>query len=107
MRAAIMLALSLGACTTVEAQRLPQIPRDPIATVQPSIDCQWKAAARYDDGTHTIQQIADHMLAVCVAERIKARRAFHFPSYSPEIDLDEYRQALEIIENVRKSKLPR
>jgi hypothetical protein len=107
MRVIILLALSLGACATAEAQRPPQTPRDPLAAIQPLVDCRWKAANRLDDGKRSVKDLADQIFGICLGESIKARRAFHLPLNDPQLDMDEYRQVLEVIDDVRKTNARR
>jgi len=40
------------------------------------VDCEWKAANRYDDGSHTVSELAQRIMSICSPERLKARMAF-------------------------------
>jgi hypothetical protein len=89
---AIVVALSLVACATAEAQNPPlglPTAKEALAIMQPSIDCQWKAVFRYDNGSLSLSTLADQILAVCFTERMKARRAFHLPIVDPSLDADD------------------
>jgi hypothetical protein len=71
------------------------------------VDCEWKAANQYDDGRYTISELAQRVIAVCVVEFTKARLAFRFSPNDPQIDSDEFKQAVENVENARKSRTGR
>jgi hypothetical protein len=42
------------------------------------LNCRAKAAYRYDDGSRTVEQLAEQILGVCTVERLKVQRAFAF-----------------------------
>ena len=75
-----------------------------LAIVNPEIDCEWKAAYRYDDGSRTVEQLAEQILGVRTVERLKVRRALCLSLNDPQEDLVEFKQAVETVENVRKSR---
>jgi hypothetical protein len=106
---ALALALSLGACAAAEERKPPPLPSaaDALAAVQPIIDCEWKAVHRLDNGSYTVSELANRIMAVCSVERLKARRAMHLPTYGPEAELDDFKMAVESVESVRKSRLPK
>jgi hypothetical protein len=66
--------------------------------------CEWKAANQYDDGRYAIPEIAHQVVAVCAVELNNARLAFGVSPHDPQADSDELRQAVETIENARKSR---
>jgi hypothetical protein len=43
-------------------------------------------------------------MGICGPEIIRARLAFHLPIHGPDLDLDEFRRVVEIVENARKKK---
>jgi hypothetical protein len=67
-------------------------------------DCEWKAVARYDDGRSTVAQLAERTMGICSVERLHARRAFNLSPTDPAIDLDEFKQAVGIVEHLRKTR---
>jgi hypothetical protein len=109
MRTSILLVFLLGACAAAEETKTAQTltAKDALAAVQPKVDCEWKAANRYDDGRYTIVELANRIMALCSVERLKARTAFHLPSYNPELELDDFKEAVKIVEDVRKTRSPR
>jgi hypothetical protein len=44
-----------------------------LAIANPLVDCEWKAAHRYDDGSRSVKQLAEQILGVCSVERFKVR----------------------------------
>jgi hypothetical protein len=75
-----------------------------IAITSRVTDCEWKAVARYDDGRSTVAQLAERIMGICSVERLHARRAFNLSPTDPAIDLDEFKQAVETVEYVRKTR---
>jgi hypothetical protein len=71
------------------------------------VDCEWKAANRYDDGSYTISELAQRVMGVCATERTKARLAFGLPRNDPQIESDEFKQAVGAVESARKSRANR
>jgi hypothetical protein len=68
------------------------------------VDCEWKAADRYDDGRSTVSELAQRIMGICAVELTKTRLAFHVSLNDPEIDLIEFKQAVESVENARKNR---
>jgi hypothetical protein len=66
------------------------------------VDCEWKAANHYDDGTYSIAELARQVMGVCPVERAKERLAYERWSNAPSLDADEFEQAVNIIEDERK-----
>jgi hypothetical protein len=94
--AAFGLALSclVSGCATTQRER-------PLAIASRVVDCEWKAVSRYDDGNSTVSQLAQRVMGICAVERMKARKAFGLPSN--EVELGEYREAVENVEAARKA----
>lgn len=67
------------------------------------VDCEWKAAGRYDDGG-SVAQLAQRIMGICGVELIKARKAFRFSLDDPLIEQDEFKMAVGIVEDVRKGR---
>jgi hypothetical protein len=58
---------------------------------------------RYDNG-RSVSELAEQIMGVCTVERFKMRQAFHISFKDPDIEPDEYKQALRIAEDVRKNR---
>ena len=70
------------------------------------IDCEWKAANQYDDGRYkTIPELVHRVLEACAVELRDARLAFGILPTDSRIDADEFKDAVESIENARKRRL--
>jgi hypothetical protein len=70
-------------------------------------DCEWKAADQYDDGRYKISELAQRVMGVCAVELTKARLAFGLSPNDPQIESDEFKQAVEAVEGARKSRAKR
>ena len=68
------------------------------------VDCEGKAATQYDNGSYTISQLARRIMGVCAVELTKARLAFGLSLNDPQIESDEFKRAVEAVENARKSR---
>jgi hypothetical protein len=82
----------------------PQLPSadEALAIQSRVIDCEWKAANRFDDGRAPVADVAQRILGVCAVELTKARLAFRL---SPaDAELDEFKMAVESVEQARKSR---
>jgi hypothetical protein len=78
---------------------------DALAAVKPVIDCEWAAAARYDDGHSSVAALAERIVGICGPEILKSERAFHVSPNDPDIKMDEFKQAVRAVENARKSRV--
>jgi hypothetical protein len=70
-------------------------------------DCEWKAADRYDDGRHTVSELTQQVVGVCAVELTKAALAFGLSPNDPQIELDQFKQAVENVESARKARAKR
>ena len=52
-------------------------------------------------------QLANRIMAVCGVERLKARRALRLPSNNPELELDNFKEAVGIVETETSIVAPR
>jgi len=72
------------------------------------LDCELKAANRYDDGRST-KDLAEQIMGVCAVERFKERRVylrpFKIPLNDPQTELDDFKRAVETIEMARKNRV--
>jgi len=101
------LGTLLGAC----AVNQPAVPsrietitaNEAIAISTKVIDCEWQAVSRFDDGRVPIAQLAAQIMGVCIVERIKAKRAFGLSPNDPDLEADDFKQAVGIVESARKA----
>jgi hypothetical protein len=110
MRKILILSLALGSLVSgcVPTQQKPP-PRplttdDLLAFANAILDCELRAANRFDDGHREISELAQQVMGVCTVERFKFRQALHGPLNDPEADLDDYKQAINAVEMARNSR---
>jgi hypothetical protein len=110
-RFAFSLAVSCVAsgCGTTQQSPVPQAmtPQDRLAAIKPATDCEYAAAVRYDDGRYTIAALTQQVLDVCGVEILAAESAFHVSSNDPDVKADEFKQAVETVEDARKNRVGR
>jgi hypothetical protein len=93
------------------ASQQPPVPKssitshDALAVSSRVVDCEWKAAARYDDGRSTESELAQQIMTICAVEILDAERAFHLSPHDPDIAEDELKQARQAVEDARNSKV--
>jgi hypothetical protein len=109
MRALTLVApfgIALAGCAGHDpVARLPLPTSDQVRVAASRVvDCEWKAANRYDDGTYTIAQVTERILGICILERDRYHRLFHLSSYDPEIELNDVKEATGIVESARKQR---
>jgi len=68
------------------------------------LDCEMQAANRYDDGKSPIASVAERVQGICGPEIIKARLAFHVRIDDPDLDSDEFKRIIGVVERERKDK---
>ena len=107
--ALLSLALGLLVSTCAPAPRTPNVrtalTADEALAVQSRVtDCEWRAADRYDDGRYTISELARQVMGVCAVELTKAALAFGFSPNDPQIESDQFRQAVENVEAARNAR---
>ena len=100
-----LLLLGLGAC--VETDSKPQTVAFPsaeqmIATMQHVADCESRAANQVDIGRVPISAVAEQIMGMCLPERISARRAFHLRSDDPDLERDDLKRAVDVVEAERR-----
>jgi len=105
-RLAMLLAVLVSACSAPPSVSGPRIPSaDEALAVQSRVtDCEWNAAARYDDGRRTLSALAQQVMDVCTVERTKAALAFGLSPNDPQVESDQFRQAVENVEAARKAR---
>jgi hypothetical protein len=108
LRASVLAlaGLFLSACVPAEKKPDPSAMTGEkmIAIMSWVADCEHRAANRYDDGRSTISALADQVMGVCTVERFKARQAFHLSPNDPDLDLDDFKRAVEVVEDERKNR---
>ncbi len=105
--APLIYALALGcfvsACSSTSKKPIPGIGADEALAIENRvIECEWKAANQNDGRYKTIAELAQRVMDVCAVERFNARMAFGLSPNDPRIDADEFKDAVENIENERK-----
>ena|ERR1019366_2163436 len=112
----LLLTLSLGflvsACSTQRMPSVHSVPHvltaDEALAVQSRVtDCEWKAADQYDDGRYTVSELAQRVMGVCAVELTKAALAFGLSPNDPQIESDQFKQAVENVESARKARTKR
>ena len=107
---AFSVALSCLASACVNEYRAPPsrvetiTAVDALAITSKVVDCEWQAVSRFDDGRTPIAQLAERIMGVCTVERIKAKLAFGLSPKDPDLEADDFKQAVEIVESARKAK---
>lgn len=112
-RSRSLLAVGLGcfvsACAWTQSTPAPApaphvlTANEALAVQSRVIDCEWKAADRYDDGISPISELARQVMGVCSVERIKAELAFGLQN-DPQIDSMEFEQAVNAVEHARAAR---
>ncbi len=102
----VMLALLLSDCSAPQQRPAPTAvtTEEALALTSPMIDCERKAAFRYDDGRSAISDLAQQIMGVCAVEILNAERAFHLSPNDPDVKGDEFKQAVDIVEEERKGR---
>jgi hypothetical protein len=109
MRRAFTFSLTISclvsAYGTVQQTPIPKTltAEEALAISSRVVDCEWKAADRYDNGRSTVSELVQRIMGICAVELTKTRLAFHVSLNDPEIDLIEFKQAVESVENARKN----
>ena len=107
LSAALAVAIASASLAGCAAQQRParqaMAAENALAAVNPVIDCEWAAAARYDHG-QSVAALAQQILGICGVEILKAERAFHLSPNDPDVKMDEFKQAIETVEHVRGNK---
>jgi hypothetical protein len=102
----LVLSCLVAGCSAAPQRPTPQAmtAENALAAVTPVTDCEWAAAARYDDGHSTVAALAERITGICGVEILNAERTFHLSPNDPDVKMDEFKQAIETVEHVRKSK---
>jgi hypothetical protein len=106
------LGFLVSACSTQRMPSVETMPRvrtaDEALAVQSAVtDCEWKAADQYDDGRYTVSELPQRVTGVCAVELTKAALAFGFSPNDPQIEADQFKQAVENLESARKARRKR
>jgi hypothetical protein len=98
--------LFLSACGATQQSPEPNVvtSNQALAIVSPVINCENRAANRHDDGSSELSAVAQQVMDICTVERLKARMAFHLPPTDPDLDADDFKRSLEVVEDERKSR---
>lgn len=101
------LSCLVSACSVFSKSTMPETttPDKALAVQNSVIDCEWKAADRFDDGRYkTFPELVHRVMDECAAERHDARLVLGLSPNDPRIDADEYKDAYKTIENARKMR---
>jgi hypothetical protein len=113
MRKIVTLSLVLGCLVSGCAPTQQRPPPRPLTTdellafANAILDCELRAANRFDDGHREISELAQQVMGVCTVERFRFRQALHGPLNDPEADLDEYKGAVNAVEMARNGRSSR
>ena len=102
------LSCFVSACSVFSKKTMPETTTaDKAVAVQASvIDCEWKAADRFDDKRYkTLPELVHRVMDECAVERHDARLALSLTPNDPQLEADEYKDAFETIQNRRKRRV--
>lgn len=68
------------------------------------LDCELKAANRYDDGHASIVDIAKKLMDACHNEIVVAWTAFNLSPSDPNFENDNFKVAIERVEMARRNR---
>ncbi len=108
-RSHLLVTLSLGllvsGCSKQQPPSAHVLTADEALAAQSRVtDCEWKAADQYDDGRYTISELARRITGVCAAELTKVALAFGLSPNDPQVQADQFQQAVENVESARKAR---
>jgi hypothetical protein len=100
---ATVIALVAGRVTPATPP-LPELPsaNEAIAIQTRVLDCELKAANRHDDGSSSISDVAESVMAACHREIVRACTAFNLSPSDPNFDSDNLKFAVDHIEMTRR-----
>lgn len=83
--------------TTPTASRIETITADEALAISSRVvDCEWQAVSQHDDGQRSIADLAQQIMGICTVERIKAKLAFGLSPKDPDLEADDFKQAVEL-----------
>jgi hypothetical protein len=93
-------------CATPATPPLPELPsaNEAIAIQTQVLDCELKAANRYDDGRSSISDVAESVMAACHREIVRAWMAFNLSPSDPNFDSDNLKIAVDHVEMARRNR---
>ena len=105
----VALSCLVSACAVNEYRAQPSRVEtitavEALAITSKVVDCEWQAVSRFDDGRTPIAQFAERIMGICTVERIKVKLAFGLSPKDPDLEADDFKQAVEIVESARKAK---
>jgi hypothetical protein len=74
-----------------------------LAAASGVVDCEWAAVYRFDSAQRTVADLAQQIMGVCTVERIKAKLAVGLSPKDPDLEADDFKQAVGIVESARKA----
>jgi hypothetical protein len=108
-RVILGLGCVVSACSMAPPAPTPHVlTADEALAVQSRVtDCEWKAVNQYDDGRYTISDLAHRVMGLCAVELTKAALAFGLSPNDPQVEADQFKQAVENVESARKARTKR
>jgi hypothetical protein len=98
------LSFLSAACThTVRTEPTTITADDVLAAASRVVDCEWAAVYRFDSAQRTVADLAEQVMGVCTVERIKAKLAVGLSPHDPQLEADDFKQAVGIVESARKA----
>ena len=99
----------VSACSTADLAPPTSRSRFPTAdealAIQSRVtDCEWRAANQYDNGHRALSELAQQVTGVCAVKLTKAALAFGLSPNDPQVESDQFRQAVENVEAARRAR---
>jgi hypothetical protein len=103
--APLICALGLS-CLVSACSATPKMTDTEAAAIKTRLlACEWYAAKQYDDGRYkTFDELVHRVMGECAVELRDARLALSLSSTDSRVDADEFKDAVQTIENARKSR---
>lgn len=105
------LGCLVSACSASVPQLVPSASRTRLTTADEALavqsrvtDCEWKAANQYDNARYTVSELAQQVTDVCAVELTKAALAFGLSPNDPQVESDQFRQAIENVDAARRAR---
>jgi len=102
-----ILACLISGCGRLESPPpLPQYPstEEALALATAVGDCESRAANQYDNQQYKVSELAERVVGICTVQRFRMRQAFHVSLNDPEVDLDDFKRAIDIVERERRAR---
>lgn len=102
----LALTIVIGGCAETSGPRPVTLPaNEAIALTTRVLECELKAADRYDNGHSSISEVAESVMAACYPEILRSWTAFGLSPSDPNFDSDNFKMALDHVELARRNRL--